>query len=64
MAEALHEDRYTTHTAAPDALIDTGIARTELSSWRARPVAELWAREPTGERFVDLYVKALHYGVQ
>ena len=64
MADALHEDRYTTRTAAPDALIDTGIARTELSSWRARPVAELWAREPTGERFVDLYVKALHYGVQ
>ena len=64
MADALHEDRYTTRTAAPDALIDTGIARTELSSWRARPVAELWAREPTGERFVDLYVKALDYGVQ
>ena len=60
-ADALHVGRYTARTTAPEALFDTAIARTEPSSWRARPVAVSWAREPTGANFVELYTKALHY---
>ena len=63
MADALHVGRYTTRTTAPEALFDTAIARTELSSWRARLTGESWSREPTGEKDVDLYSKALDYGI-
>ena len=63
MADALHVGRCTTRTAAPKALFDTAVARTEPSSWRARPVADSWAREPTGANVVDLYTKALYYGL-
>ena len=63
MADALHVDRCTIRTTAPEALFDTAIARTEPSSWRARLTGESWAREPTGEKDVDLYTKALDYGL-
>ena len=59
MADALHVDRCTIRTTAPEALFDTGIARTEPSSWRARPVAVSWILPPRQKG--DASLRALQY---